>query len=98
MTLTFAGDAGGYAYALGGVEERIATMEMIARQAPPAAAAQALARFAFADPEPRVQREAVEALARVDGSTATAQLRRIARDHPSAAIRSRAAEMLRESR
>lgn len=97
-SITFAGDAGGYAYALGGAEERIATMGMIARQAPPAAAAQALARFAFADPEPRVQREAVEALARVDGSTATAQLRRIARDHPSAAIRSRAAEMLRESR
>jgi HEAT repeat protein len=97
-SVTISGDAGGYAYALGNAEERIATMGVIARNAPRAAAAQALARFAFDDPEPRVQREAVEALATVGGASATAQLQRIARDHPSAAIRRRAAEALREPR
>jgi hypothetical protein len=97
-SVTISGDGGGYAYALGGPEERIATMRQIARQAPPAAAAQALARFAFDDPDPRVQREAVESLALVRGRSGSDQLRRIAGEHPSAAVRRRAAEMLREAR
>ncbi|HEX8905028.1 MAG TPA: HEAT repeat domain-containing protein, partial [Longimicrobiaceae bacterium] len=93
--VVYSGGSGGFVYATGNAEERIASMREMARNAPPAAAAAALGRFAFADPEPRVQREAVEALATIRHAAATEQLRRIARDHPSAAIRRRAAEMLR---
>jgi beta-lactamase regulating signal transducer with metallopeptidase domain len=88
-------DGRGYAYADGDAESRIASMRELARNAPPSAAAQALARFAFGDPSSRVQREAVEALATVRGSEARAQLGRIAREHPDAALRRRAAELLR---
>jgi len=70
-------------------------MDAITRNAPPAAAAQALGRFAFGDPEPRVQRAAVEGLAALRDRAGIEQLRRIAREHPSAAIRRRAAETLR---
>ncbi|HEX6751813.1 MAG TPA: M56 family metallopeptidase [Longimicrobium sp.] len=90
-----ASDPQGYAYALGDVPERIRLMGMIGRNSPAAAAAQALGRFAFADPDARVRRAAVDALAEIRGRERDEQLRRIARDHPSASIRRRASEALR---
>ncbi|HSU15536.1 M56 family metallopeptidase [Longimicrobium sp.] len=91
----FSADAVGYGYTTGDVPERLAAMDAITRDAPPAAAAQALGRFAFGDPEPRVQRAAVEGLAALRGRAGAEQLRRISREHPGAAIRRRAADALR---
>jgi hypothetical protein len=90
-----ASDAHGYAYSLGNPDDRIAVMRSIARNAPPGAAAEALGRFVFADPEARVQAAAVRALAGLGSGAGRDELRRIAREHPSAAIRRQAAETLR---
>jgi hypothetical protein len=80
-------DASGSAMVSGDVPGRVASVWAMARNAPPAAAAQGLGRLAFADPEPRVARAAVQALASLAAPEAIPALERIARDHPNAAIR-----------
>jgi len=67
----------------------------MARYAPADAAAQGISRLALSDPDPRVQRAAVDALAGLSGAARDQELRRIARSHPGADIRRRAAALLR---
>jgi beta-lactamase regulating signal transducer with metallopeptidase domain len=84
----------GFAYATGGEEERIAAIDAMVQNAPPEAAAAALARFAFEDASPRVQRASVEALTRVDGDAGVRALARVAREHRSREVRRVAGEAL----
>jgi hypothetical protein len=58
-------------------------------------AAQGIGRLAFTEPDERVQRAAVDELARLRTREATKQLERIARSHPNATIRARAEAALR---
>lgn len=88
-------DGGGVAYATGNVNGRIASIDAMARYAPVEAAAQGIARLALQDPDARVQRAAVDALAGLRGSVRDQQLRRIAREHRSPEIRRRAQAALR---
>jgi len=88
-------DQDGFAYATGDVPGRIAAIRQMARSAPPAAAAQGIGRLAFNEQDERVQRAAVEELARLGTRAADEQLRHIAREHPRSSIRARAAEALR---
>jgi hypothetical protein len=88
-------DDDGFAYATGDADERIASVRAMARNAPAAAAAQGLARFAFGDPDERVQRAAVDELEKLGTRAAEDQLERIARDHPRRSIRARAAAAMR---
>jgi beta-lactamase regulating signal transducer with metallopeptidase domain len=89
-------DASGFAYATGGEDERIAAMDAMVESAPAEAAAAALARFAFEDPSPRVQRASVAALERIagDDDAAVRALARIAREHPSRSVRRAAGDAL----
>jgi hypothetical protein len=94
-TTVTAQDGNGYAYATGDVPGRIAAIRQMARNAPPEAAASGIGRLAFAEGDVRVQRAAVEELHRLGTRAADEQLRRIAREHPRASIRAKAAEALR---
>jgi beta-lactamase regulating signal transducer with metallopeptidase domain len=88
-------DRDGFAYTTGDVPGRIAAIRQMARSAPPAAAASGIGRLAFSEEDERVQRAAVEELARLGTRAADEQLRRIAREHPRSSIRARAAAALR---
>jgi beta-lactamase regulating signal transducer with metallopeptidase domain len=88
-------DRDGYAYLTGDTDGRIEALRAMARNAPPAAAAASLGRLAFSEDDARVQRAAVEELARLRTRAATRQLGRIARGHPRSAIRAQAAAALR---
>jgi len=85
----------GYAYTTGDVPGRIAAIRQMARNAPPTAAAQGIGRLAFTEEDERVQRAAVDELARLRTRAADEQLRRIAREHPRSSVRARAAAALR---
>ena len=85
----------GYAYLTGDTEGRIEALRAMARNAPPEAAAEGLARLAFSEDDARVQRAAVEELSRLRTRTAAKELGRISRRHPSAAIRAQAEAALR---
>ncbi|HEX8320243.1 HEAT repeat domain-containing protein [Longimicrobium sp.] len=84
----------GFAFLTGTGEERRAAVEAIARNAPPAAAAEALERLAFQETDPEVQREAAESLAGLRGGAGLAGLLKIARVHPGEEARREAAEGL----
>ncbi|HYH82063.1 MAG TPA: M56 family metallopeptidase [Longimicrobium sp.] len=86
---------GGYAYATGDADGRIASIRAMARYAPADAAAQGIASLALGDADPRVQRAAVDALAGLRGTARDQQLRRIVREHRSGEIRQRATAALR---
>jgi beta-lactamase regulating signal transducer with metallopeptidase domain len=88
-------DRDGFAYTTGDVPGRIAAIRQMARSAPPAAAASGIGRLAFSEEDERVQRAAVDELARLGTRAADDELRRIAREHPRSSIRSRAAAALR---
>lgn len=85
----------GFAYATGDVEGRIASVRAMARNAPPEAAAEGLARLAYTDDDVRVQRAAVEELGRMRTRESLKQLGRISRRHPDAGVRAQAAAALR---
>jgi len=85
----------GYANTTGDVPGRIAAIRQMARNAPPTAAAQGIGRLAFTEEDERVQRAAVDELARLRTRAADEQLRRIAREHPRSSVRARAAAALR---
>jgi len=85
----------GFAYTTGDVPGRIAAIRQMARSAPPAAAASGIGRLAFSEEDERVQRAAVEELARLRTRAADEELRRIAREHPRPSIRAQAAAALR---
>jgi hypothetical protein len=85
----------GYAYATGDVEGRIAAVRAMARNAPPDAAAEGLARLAYTDDDVRVQRAAVEELGKMRTRQSVKQLGRISRRHPDASVRAQAAAALR---
>ena len=99
-------DQDGYAYLTGDERERRRSVEQLARNAPPHAAAEALERIAFGDPSERVQREATEALGgilecRREACAEAAPevcriLEQIAREHPRRSIRAQAREELKE--
>ncbi|HET7233457.1 MAG TPA: HEAT repeat domain-containing protein, partial [Longimicrobium sp.] len=93
--LVISADGNGYAYATGDVAGRIASIEAMARYAPPEAAAQGIAQLALADGDARVERAAVDALAGLRDVARIEQLRRIAREHRNPEIRRRAEEALR---
>ncbi len=84
----------GFAYVTGEGGGRLDAVEAIGRNAPPEAAAAALARLAFEDRDVDVQREAAETLGGLAGAHGTAELVRIARTHPAAPVRREAAEAL----
>jgi putative adhesin len=90
-----AADSRGYAWENKTADERIALTATIARGTPTGAAAEVLGRVAFRDADPRVQAAAVAALAGMAGGERDAQLHRISREHPSAALRRRASDALR---
>jgi HEAT repeat protein/beta-lactamase regulating signal transducer with metallopeptidase domain len=87
-------EGNGYAFVTGSREERQEAVEALARNAPPAAAAAALARIAFQETDPEVQREAAESLASLPGDAGLAGLLKIARTHPGEEARQEAAEGL----
>ena len=99
-------DEDGYAYLTGNERERRRSVEQLARNAPPHAAAEALERIAFGDPSERVQREATEALGgilecRREACAEAALevcriLERIAREHPRRQVRAQARKELEE--
>jgi HEAT repeat protein/beta-lactamase regulating signal transducer with metallopeptidase domain len=84
----------GFAFLTGTGEERRASIEAIARNAPPAAAAAALERLAFQETDPEVQREAAESLSGLPNQAGLAGLLKIARAHPGEEARREAAEGL----
>jgi HEAT repeat protein/beta-lactamase regulating signal transducer with metallopeptidase domain len=84
----------GFAYLTGTGEGRRASVEALARNAPPAAAAQALERLAFQETDPEVQREAAESLAGLPNDAGLPGLLKIARAHPGEEARREAAEGL----
>ncbi len=84
----------GFAYLTGTGEERRASIEAIARNAPPAAAAEALERLAFQETDPEVQREAAESLSGLPNEAGLPGLLKIARAHPGEETRREAAEGL----
>ncbi|HEX8213045.1 MAG TPA: M56 family metallopeptidase [Longimicrobium sp.] len=84
----------GFAYLTGTGEERRASVEALARNAPPAAAAVALERLAFQETDPEVQREAAESLAGLPNEAGLQGLLKIARAHPGEEARREAAEGL----
>jgi len=84
----------GFAFLTGTGEERRASVEALARNAPPAAAAQALERLAFQETDPEVQREAAESLAGLPNEAGLQGLLKIARAHPGEEARREAAEGL----
>ena len=88
-------DRDGYAYATGDVEGRIAALRAMARNAPPEAAANGLARLAYADDDVRVQRAAVEELGKMRTRESVKHLGRISRRHPDASVRALAEAALR---
>jgi hypothetical protein len=88
-------DRDGHAYLTGDAQGRIEALRAMARNAPPAAAAASLGRLAFTEDDARVQRAAVQELARLRTRAAVKQLGRIARGHPRSAIRAQAAAALR---
>ena len=88
-------DREGYAYTTGDTQGRIAALREMARNAPPEAAARGLGRLAFSEDDEEVQSAAVKELAKLRTRAAQAQLQRIARDHPSRAIRAQASAALR---
>jgi hypothetical protein len=79
----------------GDQNSRIGSLRAMAENAPPRAAAVGIGQLAFSEDNESVQRAAVDELARLRSRAATEQLRRIAREHPSASIRARAAAALR---
>jgi len=94
-TIVISEGGGGYGYATGDAEGRIAAIRAIVRNAPGDAAAQGIAGLALADGDPRVQRAAVDALAGMRGTVRDQQLRRIIREHRNVEIRQRASAALR---
>ncbi|HEX8453468.1 MAG TPA: M56 family metallopeptidase [Longimicrobium sp.] len=84
----------GFAYLTGTGEERRASVEALARNAPPETAAVALERLAFQETDPEVQREAAESLAGLPGEAGLQGLLKIARAHPGEEARREAAEGL----
>jgi len=93
--MVISADGNGYAYATGDVAGRISSIDAMARYAPVEAAAQGIARLALEDPDARVQRAAVDALAGLRGPVRDQQLRRISREHRDPEIRRRAEAALR---
>ena len=89
-------DENGYGYVTGDEQARRRSVEQLARNAPPQAAAEALERIAFGDPSERVQREATEALADLPDECGIDALVRIASEHPRRRIRARARRALEE--
>ncbi|MFL5383619.1 MAG: M56 family metallopeptidase [Longimicrobiaceae bacterium] len=88
-------DRDGFAFATGDVEGRIEALRAMARNAPPEAAADGLARLAYSDEDVRVQRAAVAELARLRTREAAKHLGRISRRHPDASVRAQAAAAIR---
>jgi hypothetical protein len=88
-------DRDGFAFATGDVEGRIAALRAMARNAPPEAAADGLARLAYSDEDVRVQRAAVEELGKMRTRESVKQLGRISRRHPDASVRAQAAAAIR---
>ena len=87
--------ATGYVTLTGDEEGRALSVRRIGENAPPAAAAQSLLLVAFGDRSAKVQRAAVDALARLPEEHARRPLDSIAREHPRAEIREAARAALR---
>jgi hypothetical protein len=88
-------DGQGSAFLTGDIPSRIGSLREMAENAPPEAAAFGIGRLAFSEQAEQVQRAAVDELARLRTRQAIKQLELIARSHPNAATRSRAAAALR---
>jgi hypothetical protein len=81
----------GFAFVTGDdVEGRARAVRQMALSAPPRAAAAALGRPAFSEPDARTRREAVEGLLRLPDGAGDAELARIAATHPDPVLRERA--------